>query len=305
MKKFNHKITQPHKMAKAPMKRLGLFCMPLAFVACTTATGGGNLEAVVTQHSEAIQQLQAQVSGVQPAQADNWSQVQSLRQEIASLRGDLDNLNNSTAHLGGVSQLGAIIARHDRALRLIESQMALDLQLSNNDMSMYSSNPNLPQANKNSAQTPPATTIAPVITTPPPSQNQSTAPAKPQDADVAKALYDSGINNFNNRNYTNALNAFIDFPQQFPNHQLVSNAWFWQGESYYQLKNYAQAALAYEKVISGFPNSIKAPAAYLKQGMAFIALDKKAAGKERLTHLVNTYPKAPEARRAEQVLKTL
>lgn len=290
--------------SKSTIKRLGLLCMPLAFVACTTTSSNGNLEAIVNQNSDAIQQLQAQVSGVQPAQADNWSQVQSLRQEMATLKGDLDNLNNSIAHLGGIPQLGAIIARHDRALRLIETQMALDLQLSNNDTSMYPVSSTVGQGQTSvpahTAQSEPT----PIITTPPPSQGSQPSQGA-QSADVAQALYDSGINNFNNRNYTNALNAFIDFPQQFPDHKLVSNAWFWQGESYYQLKNYAQAALAYEKVISGYPNSIKAPAAYLKQGMAFIALDKKEAGKERLTHLVNTYPKAPEARRAEQVIKTL
>ena len=71
------------------------------------------------------------------------------------------------------------------------------------------------------------------------------------------------------------------------------------------MKNYAAAALAYEKVITSFPNSTKAPASYLKQGMSFLALKRNDAAKERLNHLVKTYPKAPEAKRAQQVLKNL
>lgn len=83
----------------------------------------------------------------------------------------------------------------------------------------------------------------------------------------------------------------------------MANAWFWQGESGYQLKKYAEAALAYEKVISEFPNSNKAPDAYFKQGMCFVNLDKKAAARERLNQLIKKYPKAPQARRAQQIIK--
>lgn len=279
------------------MRLIGLLIVPLFLSSCT-ASSNGNLQEVVNQHSQAIQQLQAQVSGVQPAQADNWSQVQSLRQEMATLKGDLDNLNNSTAHLGGVPQLGAILSRHDRALRLVETQLALNLQLNAPSTGLGATGRNTPNYtaplnNLNNLN------MAVPISTP------SSSPAKPNTTDTAQALYDLGINNFNSRSYANALNSFSDFTQVYPNHKLVSNAWFWQGESNYQMKNYAAAALAYEKVITSFPNSIKAPAAYLKQGMSFLALKRNDVAKERLDHLVATYPKAPEAKRARQVLKNL
>lgn len=286
---------------KNNIKRLaGILFVPFILISCTATDS--NLQEVVNQHSQAIQQIQAQVSGVQPAQANSWSQVQSLRQEMAVLKGDLDNLNNSTAALGGVPQLGSIITRHDRALRIIESQLALNLQLDASDTSLYNKNANqntnnIPVNNQViTTQTPP---VAPVVPVTP------VAPANPDNIDTAQALYDSGINNFNNRNYANALNSFLDFTQVYPSHKLVSNAWFWQGESHYQMKNYAAAALSYEKVINAYPNSIKAPASYLKQGMSFLALKRKDAAKERLNHLVNTYPKAPEAKRARQVLTTI
>ena len=275
---------------------IGFLAIPLFLASCAASGSNSNLQEVVNQHSQAIQQLQAQVSGVQPAQADNWSQVQSLRQEMATLKGDLDNLNNATAHLGGVPQLGAIISRHDRALRIIETQLALNLQLGTSPSGMGAntkSTPNYtaPLNNRTNAN------IAVPFTT--------SSPAKPSTTDTAQALYDLGINNFNNRSYANALNSFSDFTQVYPDHKFVSNAWFWQGESNYQMKNYAAAALAYEKVINSFPNSIKAPAAYLKQGMSFLALKRNDVAKERLDHLVATYPKAPEAKRAKQVLKNL
>ncbi len=277
---------------------MGLLFTPFLLASCTAANSG-NLQEVVNQHSQAIQQLQAQVSGVQPAQADNWSQVQSLRQEMATIKGDLDNLNNSTAHLGGVPQLGAIIARHDRALRLVESQLALNLQLGTNNP-VNTMSPPTGQTPVTGAGQSQLNQPKPIAVPVPVSPADNT-----QKMDTAQALYDSGINNFNTRNYSNALNSFLDFTQVYPDHKLVSNAWFWQGESHYQMKNYAAAALAYEKVITSFPNSTKAPASYLKQGTSFLALKRNDAAKERLNHLVKTYPKAPEAKRAQQVLKNL
>lgn len=281
--------------------KLSLLSAVLLLGACT-ATGSNNLQYAVNENTRAIRQLQAQIANVQPAQADSWSQIQALRQEMANLKGSLDNLQNSTAHLGGTAELGNIIARHDRALRLIETQLAMDLQL--ND-------PAAPMPAANGDTVPTENTNTQIMTTPTPAaQPQTPAQTAPQtkpaqNADTAQALYDSGINSFNSRDYQKGLNAFKDFTTVYPDHKLVSNAWFWQGECQYQLKNYAGAALAYEKVISQFPNSNKAPACYLKQAMSFIELNKKDAAKQRLNELVTIYPKAAEAKRAQTILQTL
>lgn len=281
--------------------KFSLLSAVLLLGACT-ATGGNNLQYAVNENTRAIRQIQAQLANVQPAQADSWSQIQALRQEMANLKGALDNLQNSTAHLGGTAELGNIIARHDRALRLIETQLAMDLQLNEPASPM-------PAANGNTVPT--ETSNTQIITTPTPAvQPQTPAQTAPQtqpaqNTDTAQALYDSGINSFNSRDYQKSLNAFKDFTAVYPDHNLVSNAWFWQGECQYQLKNFAGAALAYEKVISQFPNSNKAPACYLKQAMSFIELNKKDAAKQRLNELVTIYPKAAEAKRAQSILQTL
>ncbi len=281
------------------VKSLGMLGIFTLLSACVSTGGAqsGNLQQVVNTNSQAIQQIQGQLSGIQPAQADSWSQLQAVMQELALIRGELDNLKNSTAGLGGIAELGNVVAKHDAALRLLESQLALDFKL-DSAQAPYNSNrgqvtpPTIPTPqNQEQAQT-----LQPVVTPP------AVQTAEPTNTNTAQALYDSGINNFNQRDYTAALKAFVDFTKVYPNHNLVSNAWFWQGESHYQLKNYAAAALAYQNVIKSFPNSIKAPASYLKQGMSFIALNRIEAAKEVLNYLVTNYPKATEAKRAEQVL---
>ena len=253
---------------------------PLVLGGCTQVNGG-NLQKQVEANEQAIRQL---------------------------------TLLYSLQALGGAQNMAVTLTRHEQALRLIESQLAMDLRL---DAPVnLPAPPSAPVANMGGAQTAPVQPGAAVdpaaggvvagetqVVSPTPSTPAESTSVQPGNANTAQALYDSGLAAFNARKYEQSLNAFKDFCAVYPQHNLVANAWFWQGESCYQLKKYAEAALAYEKVISEFPNSSKAPDAYFKQGMCFVNLDKKAAAKERLNQLIKKYPKAPQARRAEQIIK--
>lgn len=271
-------------------RNVALLSLPLMLTACVTSSEHNALQAQVNQ-------INRQVSSSQTNQADSWSQLMDLRQEVSELRGQLDTLNYALQRAGGAQKMADTLAVHDRALRLLESQMALDLQLGGEQ-------PGQPGADASAVpgvQQP----VAPAVAAAPAAQPQAPASAAAQPAanvDMAQALYDNGMKSFNSRNYQAALRSFSDFTKTYPKNKLVSNAWFWQGECQYQLKNYAEAALAYENVISGYPNSVKAPASYLKQGMSFLQLNKKAAAKQRLTELTRKFPKAPEATRAKQVI---
>ncbi len=276
-------------------RNLALLSLPLMLTACVTSSEHNALQAQVNQ-------MNRQMSNSQTNQADSWSQLMELRQEVAELRGQLDTLNYALQRAGGAQKMADTLAVHDRALHLLESQMALDLQLT----AEPEAQPGMPGADAMAAggmQTmqPASPTLTPAV---PVAPATPAAPAVQQqnNVDMAQALYDNGMKSFNSRQYQAALRSFSDFTKTYPKNKLVSNAWFWQGECQYQMKNYAEAALAYENVISGYPNSVKAPASYLKQGMAFLQLNKKAAAKQRLTELTRKFPKAPEATRAKQVI---
>lgn len=271
-------------------RSLALLSLPLMLTACVTSSEHNALQAQVNQ-------INRQVSSSQTNQADSWSQLMDLRQEVSELRGQIDTLNYALQRAGGAQKMADTLAVHDRALRLLESQMALDLQLGGEQPGQPGAQPGMPGAD---AAAPGAQAAAPAVSAAP----AAAAPAAQQqnNVDMAQALYDNGMKSFNSRQYQAALRSFSDFTKTYPKNKLVSNAWFWQGECQYQLKNYAEAALAYENVISGYPNSVKAPASYLKQGMSFLQLNKKAAAKQRLTELTRKFPKAPEATRAKQII---
>ena len=121
--------------------------------------------------------------------------------------------------------------------------------------------------------------------------------------DPATALYNSGTAAFNARRYDDALKIFTDFTANYPKHSLVSNAWFWQGETNYQMQRYDRAALAYQEVITKFPKSNKMASAMLKQGMSFEKIGNRNAANARYKELISKYPDTPEAKRAKSLIR--
>ena len=121
--------------------------------------------------------------------------------------------------------------------------------------------------------------------------------------DISLALFDSGVNAYNSRNYTEAQRSFNDFLKNYPSHNLVSEAQFYLAECHFQRNQFADAALAYDTVIKKYPASSSVPGAYLKQGICFSKLNQKAAATARLQDLIKKYPKSPEAARAKSFLR--
>lgn len=271
----------------------------LIFALCGCANNQGqirNMQLTIDQQTQQIQQLKSQLSGVQPAQADTWAQLQSLRQEMASVKGQIDDFNNATSSFGGISSLAQRINRHEQALQAIQTRFDLDLNLDQPVAGGINPPQTVTQANS---------VPSPVVSTPPVQQPaKSTAPQEAT-SDIAKSLYDSGIESFNARKFKDSANAFSDFTKTYPKHRLAGNAWFWLGESNFQTKNYAEAALNYNQVIDNYASSGKLASAYLKQGMCFINTKKTDAAKYRLNELIQKFPKSAEATRAKELLKKI
>ena len=250
-----------------------------------TGCANGQIDAMqmrLNQQEQQIRLLNSQLSGVQPAQADTWAQVQSLRQEMSAVKGQIDDFNNAT----------------EAALQAIATQFGMELPVAAVPGAPGAA-PGMPDATA-AAPVPAAPVMQPQAAAPAP---QQAAPQTQAQGDIAKALYDNGVQSFNARNYKQALKSFSDFTDTYGKHKLVSNAWFWRGECNYQLGNFPAAALDYEQVISKYGSSGKAASAYLKQGMCFIKAGKKDAAKVRLQELIKKFPKSPEATRATQLMK--
>lgn len=257
----------------------------------------------LNQQEQQIRLLNSQLSGVQPAQADTWAQVQSLRQEMSAVKGQIDDFNNATAAAGGLPGLAQRVNNHEAALQAIATQFRHGTARGRRSGRSWSGSlraryARLTRRGSRARRTCHATAAGGPLPAP-----QQAAPQTQAQGDIAKALYDNGVQSFNARNYKQALKSFSDFTDTYGKHKLVSNAWFWRGECNYQLGNFPAAALDYEQVISKYGSSGKAASAYLKQGMCFIKAGKKDAAKVRLQELIKKFPKSPEATRATQLMK--
>jgi tol-pal system protein YbgF len=115
-------------------------------------------------------------------------------------------------------------------------------------------------------------------------------------------LYQNARQQFEKRNYEKAKDMWAEFAEKYPEHELVPNAVFWQGECFYQMREYARAVLKYQEVIDDYRDSTKYRAALLKQGISFMRLGRTKAGKLLLQDVVDKFPDSPEAKRAKIIL---
>ncbi len=266
------------------------------------ATGCAKQEDYTTLQQQVSTQNQ-QLRQLQPGMADNWAQLQAIRQDLNAIKGQLDDLNA----MGGAKNLVDIVNRHDAALRQVERSLALNLNLdapisptimesgmeagmegSIGSDGVYRDGP--PQQHRGTLA------LTPVTPQPPMTQAPQT--------DMATALYNAGVSSFNARQYAEAQRSFSDFTKNYPNNPQVGNAWYYVGECNFQLNKFNDAALAYDKVINNYPKSPSAPGAYLKQGISFSKLGQKAAATARLQELIKKFPTSAEASRAKSFLQT-
>ena len=255
--------------------------------------GGESMSQTVARHEQQIQSLLSQVGQVEqvlPGQAEMWSQMQTMRQELNQLHGQVDMAGGSGG--GDIPVMKEQIRRLQTAVRQMASQLAVNI----GDLDAPAG---AGQTSYPAYSNPAAGTQAPAYT-PTPAPTTPQASAAPVEA--AQQLYESGIKAFDQRRYKDAVGIFKDFTANYPSHSLSSNAHFWEGESYYQMKDYGRAALAYQEVIDKYKSSQKYQASLLKQGLALHSAGKKDAAKQRLNDLIKRYPNSAEASRAKQFL---
>lgn len=243
------------------------------------------LEAMDQELTRMLGELEAPM---RTTQANLWAEIESLRTQTATMMGQMEEVQRAVKGGDGVGPMADLtrqVAYLDRSVTMIASQLALDL----------GPRPDIGSGDFDPA---PRVDLDPIA-----APEDFTARARPPVDDPAQVLYDNALQAFHARNYTQAQRLWDEFARTFPQHELVSNAIFWQGESYFQMGDYAQAVLAYQDVISKYPNSNKYASSMLKQGVCFFRLDKDRAGVLVLEDLIKRFPSLPEAARAKTILE--
>jgi tol-pal system protein YbgF len=130
-------------------------------------------------------------------------------------------------------------------------------------------------------------------------------------ADAAKnapppdVLYNNALRDYNGGKNDLASQEFSDYIKFYPNTDLAGNSYFYLGEIQFKQGNYQQAAQSYDQVLQNFPSGNKAASAQLKKGFSLIELGKQDDGVIELRHLIQRYPRSPEALQARERLRKL
>lgn len=123
-----------------------------------------------------------------------------------------------------------------------------------------------------------------------------------------KVIYDSAHIDIKNEEFALAREKFQEIIKNYPDFELLPNAYFWIGETYYGEKRYEDAILAYEEFLKKYPKHHKSAGALLKEGMAFLELKDKKTAKVIFERVIEKYPKSKESEIAQQkiaeILKT-
>lgn len=150
------------------------------------------------------------------------------------------------------------------------------------------------------------TELSKAAAAPAPSESAGANPALPAvDPMQESSDYETALNYFKARSFTNAIKSFKAFLKAYPDSSLAPNAQYWIGYSYYALKDYKTALAQHKKLIALYPGSPKIPDALLNIASNQIELKDRAGAKKTLQEITSMYPDSPAAPLAAKRLATL
>lgn len=133
-----------------------------------------------------------------------------------------------------------------------------------------------------------------------------------QTAQVDQTFADNGIESYNkifpmvrNKNYQQAVVAYQNFINNYPQSKFLPNAYYWLGQVYFVQGNLQQALAPFEVIMEKFPEFKKFADVLLKVANIQISEGQKLKAIELFRQIMTNYPNTSTARMAEKRLKEL
>lgn len=284
---------------------LWLGCAALISISGCAPMGSSSLEQRVEAQDMQLRQMQ-------PQQADTWNEVQAMREELNQLKGQIARMRETgvPAQPQEAPQQPTQSETLGRSIAVVQEPVTGIQPGRAPDSSAYGSGAGTsPEASQeNSYGLPPepkrVEATAPTEATWGKADPQPEAPAPEPAKDLATALYDAGMNDFNARKYQSAERSFRDFLKNYSGNAKCASAQYYLAECLFSRNQFPQAALEYDAVIKKYPKSSSVPGAYLKQAICFSKMKQPEAARMQMQAVISKFPKSPEAARARTFLKT-
>jgi tol-pal system protein YbgF len=228
--------------------------------------------------------VKAQASSGNQPMLELANQLQSMREEMRSMRGQLEVLSNGIE--AGSKRQRDMYVDLDTRLRRFEQSPPGAASPSGAAPAPGAAAP---------APAPAASASAP----PPIAAAAAAAAAAPPAVDETRA-YEAAQNQRRIGNYQAAVVAFQNFVTHYPRSPLAHRAQYWVGDSYYNLRDYKNAIANQQKLISTYPESASVPPALLNIASSYIELGDNAAARRTMDSLIARYPSSDAAEKARR-----
>ena len=123
-----------------------------------------------------------------------------------------------------------------------------------------------------------------------------------QDVD-AQEMFDVSLQQLRRGSPGTARAGFRQFLQDYPEHPLAGDAWFFLGEAWEE-ENGDSASVGYQEVVDRYPDSRRAPTALYRLGLLAERAGDRRAAEVYYSRVIAGYPRSEEAQLARSKLET-
>lgn len=116
--------------------------------------------------------------------------------------------------------------------------------------------------------------------------------------------YKIGVQKFDERDYSTAINIFKSLMAQDPTNRLASNCQYWIGECEYASQDFEKAVDAFQRTLE-YPNSTKLDDALIMLGLSFKKINQTDVAKQYFEKLLAEYPESEYASFAKKSIASL
>ena len=222
-------------------------------------------------------------------------ELEKLQQQVNELRGQLEEINYKIKSVTDKQKL----------LYLDMDSRLTDLE--NNRASRPTANTTSQNSDKNTATSSNITANNTANTNSNPVDSNSNTSIEPviNSVEAEQNDYDVAFSHLRAGRFNAAARHFEAFIQDYPDRQLMDNAYYWLGESFYVQRQYPQALSAFQTLVKNHPNSRKQADAQLKIGYTYFELNDLNNAKKHLSEVVKSFPNSSVSRLAKNRLNQM
>ena len=121
----------------------------------------------------------------------------------------------------------------------------------------------------------------------------------------AEVLYTNAVRDQTTGKYDLAMQEFTDYLKYYSNTQFASNAQYYIGDLYYKRQDYTNALQAFDNVLERFPDGNKTADAHYMKGVVLMALGRNDSAAREFRDVYTSYPDTDLAAKAKARLKDL